>query len=302
MGHESMSEAQKQRYRAIVLRSAEGVDLGDPAALETMYERLVVANEALIARKAGELRPDQAQLMRDALREVIDEHREALGPPLPDGGGKAPLLRPEDILVASAPANRGRTGPAAVGLVVLSVAVLVGVYGWTAWNSPYAPAAAVTFNEPPDAPAGAAKLMTEPWPWASVPPVAALDDRQTRANRFEREGDVYTVTGEDPQLVYDVEDLGLGGAAAPYLGFDFACKGTGTSSIQIFWWGDGARGPSARPSAVLEVWNGRVLVPLGASPSWSSVQKLAGIRIDPENRRDCDRFTLRNVALHGPPA
>jgi len=103
------------------------------------------------------------------LREVIDEHRGVLRPPLRDVGGETALLRPEDIQVAGAPAQCSATGGVMVGLLVLAAAARGGTYGWMAWTSPFARAAAVTFNKPPDVSADTAEAAAERWPGPQRP-------------------------------------------------------------------------------------------------------------------------------------
>jgi len=85
-----------------------------------------------------------------------------------------------------------------------------------------------------------------------------LDDRQKRANRFEREGDVYTVTGDAPQLASDLEDSRApGGARLPIWASNSPARARERPASRSSGGGTRGGGPSARPSAVLEVWNGR---------------------------------------------
>jgi hypothetical protein len=108
----------------------------------------------------------------------------------------------------------------------------------------------------------------------------------------------YKVTGNDPQLVFDISRFNLSGREAGLLMFDFGCMAkTAEPKIQIFWWGDDRGGPSEPFSIKFTADDGSLIVPVDASPRWLTMKYIKGIRIDLDNASACGAFSVSNLGL-----
>jgi hypothetical protein len=296
-----MLDMQKEKYRNIILKLAGQTNASDFDAMEGVYATARQANEAFLARNAGSLKQSQADSLRRVLEEAIDDFRfeAAVGQ---DGGDKGYPKRfepPEPGSAAPRPPGRWRRWLAVIVVLALVMAVAV-IYLFR--TGPYLPIASIDFREKTGVPVSAERLTAwaTPWPWQDLPLLVALDDRQSRTNAVSKDGNRYTISGADPQLVYNLSGLALAGRDAPYLGFDFSCIGySGQPRIEIFWWGDDQPGPEPQPRASFAASEGRFMVPLGASDSWMALAALRGIRIDLEPGIGCKMIEVRNVGLYG---
>jgi hypothetical protein len=109
----------------------------------------------------------------------------------------------------------------------------------------------------------------------------------------------YKVEGNDPQLIFDVSKLGVNGRNAGLLKFDFKCLDeTAEPRMQVFWWGDHRSGPHEALSVRFTANNGTLIVPLDASPWWTGLRHVKGMRIDLDNPSACRAFDIENIALY----
>ncbi|MCB2187080.1 MAG: hypothetical protein KQJ78_11725 [Deltaproteobacteria bacterium] len=112
------------------------------------------------------------------------------------------------------------------------------------------------------------------------------------------EGDLLRVKGPDPGVSFDLAAAPLAGSQAGLLRLDFTCPGAAAPPrLQVFWWGDGARGPAERHSLRLTAGGGTLLIPLDAFPSWLTLGRVAGLRVDLDNPGACPRFRLTGAGL-----
>lgn len=70
-----MSELGIQKYKDILRRSVETLDVNDPASCEVGYEKLRLALEALLAKSQTSMGPEVASALGHALENMIEEHR-----------------------------------------------------------------------------------------------------------------------------------------------------------------------------------------------------------------------------------
>ena len=131
----------------------------------------------------------------------------------------------------------------------------------------------------------------------AMKPVVPLDLGNPALHDLTGAGGMFTVTGPDPYLWFDLSSLGLGGQSVGLLVFDFACEGGIDPRIQVFWWGDGMEGAAANRSLLFTAANGGVIVPLDAYPSWLDLQLVKGLRIDLDTVNACRVFTISNASL-----
>jgi hypothetical protein len=109
----------------------------------------------------------------------------------------------------------------------------------------------------------------------------------------------YKIEGNDPQLTFDISDLGVVGRNTGLLKFDFNCvSNTSESRMQIFWWGDERDGPFEASSVRFTAENGTLIVPLDASPWWVGLRQVKGLRFDLDNASACRAFRVENISLY----
>lgn len=106
-----------------------------------------------------------------------------------------------------------------------------------------------------------------------------------------------SIAGPDPFVVYYVTKLGISGRNAGLLRFRFSCIGqTGVPRLQVFWWGDDV-GSAETYSLDLSARPGVLIVPLDASSLWTSMKRVAGVRIDLQNPV-CAAIKFEEVKLY----
>lgn len=110
---------------------------------------------------------------------------------------------------------------------------------------------------------------------------------------------LYKIEGNNPQLIFNISDLGVSGGGGGLLKFDFKCIGGATQSgIQVFWWGDGRESPFEDSSVRFIAENGTLIVPLDASPWWTGLGQVKGLRFSFDDMSACRLFSLQNVFLY----
>jgi hypothetical protein len=128
--------------------------------------------------------------------------------------------------------------------------------------------------------------------------VVDLDPLPLSMRDMRVDGKSYIVTGNDPQLLFELTGLQLSGRQAGLLKMDFTChQRRAKPRIQVFWWGDDQTGPSEPASSRFNAENGTLIVPLDAYPRWLTLEKVKGLRIDLDNAEACASISVRNVAL-----
>lgn len=295
-----MLEAQREKYRNILLKLVGGADTSDLDAIERIYDTARKANDAFLTRNTAVLRQSQADSLRRLLEEVIDDFRfEIAVRTESENSGYPKRFRPAGATepdARPAPWRRRLALAVMLGLAITAA----GIYLFR--TGPYIPIASIALYERTDVPVSPQRLTAwgTPWPWQDLPLLVSLDDRQSHTHSVTRDGSRYTISGGDPQLVYTLSGLAIAGRDAPYLGFDFSCIGySGLPRIEVFWWGDDQPGPQPRPRARFAASEGRFMVPLGASDSWMAIAALRGLRIDLEPGGACTAIEVRNVGLYG---
>ncbi len=128
--------------------------------------------------------------------------------------------------------------------------------------------------------------------------VKRIDSILPTTTDLDPENGGYKVTGNHPQITFDISGLGLSGRDAGLLRFDFSClKRSSGPGIRIFWWGDTQRGPAERRSFGLTAENGVLIVPMDAYPRWLALGKILGIRMDLVDAKACGVVQVKNMAL-----
>jgi hypothetical protein len=112
-------------------------------------------------------------------------------------------------------------------------------------------------------------------------------------------GSSYKIEGDDPFLIFDLSDLAITGRNSGLLKFDFNCiQKKSEPRLQIFWWGDERDGPFEASSVRFTAEDGALIVPLDASPWWTVLRKIKGLRFDIDNASTCQEFTIKNISLY----
>jgi len=134
------------------------------------------------------------------------------------------------------------------------------------------------------------------FPASDTLPTYGFEPRLMQSNHLVAAGSDFIVKGNDPYLLYTFPAGGIPGDETPYIGFDFTCGEQATPpTIEIFWWGDGAKGPTGGRSAVFRLYRDTIVVPIGVSPDWSSTKALSGIRVDLANSDACRTINVSNL-------
>jgi len=128
--------------------------------------------------------------------------------------------------------------------------------------------------------------------------VKRIDSIVPTTHSLDFENGAYKVTGNHPQITFDISSVGLSGREAGLLRFDFSClKRHSEPKIQIFWWGDSQKGPAERRSLRLTAENGALIVPLDAYPRWLALGKISEIRMGLVNPESCGAIRVRKIAF-----
>lgn len=129
--------------------------------------------------------------------------------------------------------------------------------------------------------------------------ITNLDNKAPVLHDLDAGNGQYTVTGSDPFLSFDLSHLDISGKNTGLLKLEFACTGIMSEPrLQIFWWGDDRDGPYEASSIRLTAANGTLIVPLDASPSWLTSDKIKGLRIDLDDASACRVIHLGNMGLY----
>ncbi|WP_123042247.1 hypothetical protein [Cohnella candidum] len=100
----------------------------------------------------------------------------------------------------------------------------------------------------------------------------------------------YRIVGDDPYWVWSFPKA-LTGSDNDFVAIDFGAETKGTFVGQLYWSLDGESFREDR-SVVFRANDGKVLIPLGSSPSWLLSRHITGLRLD------IDRFEGRQIQLN----
>lgn len=106
----------------------------------------------------------------------------------------------------------------------------------------------------------------------------------------------YLISGSDPQLVYDIE---ITSSEVRFFSLNFKCLDQqSTPRLQVFWWGDGQVGPSEQKSMTFIGKAGINIASLAEQPTWKSIKKISGFRIDLSDPSSCKKITLGDLVFY----
>ncbi len=129
--------------------------------------------------------------------------------------------------------------------------------------------------------------------------VKSFDTTLASMYDLDRQAQILRISGNDPQIAFDVSGLDVSGHSAGLLRFEFSCLGRSAEPrLQVFWWGDDQPGPTEVASVRFTAEKGVLIVPLDAYPRWLALQKVVGIRFDLDNAAACDAISLQNISLY----
>lgn len=129
--------------------------------------------------------------------------------------------------------------------------------------------------------------------------VKKLDPVLTSTLDLALENGTYKVSGNDPQMVFDISGLDISGKDAGLLRFEFSCLNKKFEpEIQVFYWGDDQPGPTEVASFRFTADDGVLIVPLDAYPRWLTISKVSGLRLDLANANACATIRISNVELY----
>jgi hypothetical protein len=107
----------------------------------------------------------------------------------------------------------------------------------------------------------------------------------------------YRVDGRAPAVVLDVAAWNVDGRDGGILSFEFDCERTGALPSMEIRWASAGQDCSEEASVQLEGHEGRLMVPLDASPAWLLARKIRVIRIGLVDGRACRTFRIDDVKL-----
>lgn len=129
--------------------------------------------------------------------------------------------------------------------------------------------------------------------------VKELDGASVLLHQLIHEDDKYKVIGADPHITFNISDSNLSGRNAGLLRFEFSCvRQRAKPRMQVFWWGDDHEAPFEASSIKFTAEEGRLIVPLDASPRWLLMKRIKGLRIDLDNSLACEAFNIKGVRLY----
>jgi hypothetical protein len=110
----------------------------------------------------------------------------------------------------------------------------------------------------------------------------------------------YRVVGRRPRIRFDLSRLALDGTDAGILSLDFRCERAGgpPPSISVRW--SSASNPDAEADhtrARFEARDGRLLVPLDASPAWLLANELRSLHLEVSDEPSCTTFQVKDARL-----
>jgi hypothetical protein len=107
----------------------------------------------------------------------------------------------------------------------------------------------------------------------------------------------FRVVGPDPGVGFDVSGLGLAGRDAGIVSLDFRCEKKGEPPLLEVRWAS-AGNPEGDLTRVRFLGNdGRLLVPVDASPAWLLAAEVRSLRIDVVDAASCGALRIANVKL-----
>ena len=134
----------------------------------------------------------------------------------------------------------------------------------------------------------------------TVQPVKTLDATSIETQQAVKKigQTTYRITGKDPFITFNVENLNLNGRDAGILAFDFSGdRHNALATVQIDWESRANDPPGTINRVSFSVKNGKVLVPLDAAPRWLFAEGVKTIRVAIVEPVPYRTFTLSNVAL-----
>jgi len=104
--------------------------------------------------------------------------------------------------------------------------------------------------------------------------------------------------GPDTYAVLDVSALGMVGSEAGIVSFDFNCEGAAAPPVmEIYWTTARAPEPDISRMVIFQAPNGRIVVPVDASPSWVLGGKIMSVRFDLRKRASCHAWRISDLAF-----
>ena len=109
---------------------------------------------------------------------------------------------------------------------------------------------------------------------------------------------LYSITGPDPYIRYDIQSLDIQGYKAGLLSFDFYCSDSKTQPVLELYWSSPNNSESEDTVLRFNGHNGKLLVPLDIDPSWLLSRKILSIRLDIMEGKKCQKIKITNLILH----
>jgi hypothetical protein len=112
--------------------------------------------------------------------------------------------------------------------------------------------------------------------------------------------DVYTLKGNDPQIIYSTSASDVRTEGRDLLAFNFGCEGSGVQPrMQIFWWGGQQEGPSENNSVTMALHEGLNLIAIPGLSQFQGGNVLKGLRFDLSNPEACSKISFANLSAYG---
>lgn len=107
----------------------------------------------------------------------------------------------------------------------------------------------------------------------------------------------YAASGPSTSFRLDLGDLGVAGRDAGILSFDFHCERLGARpNIEIRWATD--RNPESELTALrFEAWDGRLIVPLDAAPTWLLAHRIRSMSLNVLGDPSCRTLSIQSIRL-----
>jgi hypothetical protein len=108
----------------------------------------------------------------------------------------------------------------------------------------------------------------------------------------------YRVTGNAPQITFNLETLNLNGRDAGILAFDFVGKRSRKAvTFNVHWESRSQSTPDADSVVRFSAKSSKVLVPLDAAPRWLLAEGIKTLRLELAQPVPVSTFSITNVAL-----
>lgn len=126
-----------------------------------------------------------------------------------------------------------------------------------------------------------------------------LDELEPETHELNLDGGYYYIAGYQPSLTFNLSELGESLQGRDLLKFDFRCQNRKAEArIHVSWWGDHQDQPAPEASFQFFAAKGSLIVPLDASPLWTGLHELKGLRLDIQAPAECSAFKVSNMALY----